>query len=66
VWGVFRKILINKIIKWNAYVVIRISMMSMVIPVVEKNELSMWRTLSPSNKKDNGIGHCRRKRSFSI
>ena len=32
----------------------------------ELKELSMWRTLSPSNKKDNGIGHCRRKRSFSI
>jgi hypothetical protein len=32
----------------------------------EIKELSMWRTLYPSNKKDNGIGHCRRKRSFSI
>jgi uncharacterized C2H2 Zn-finger protein len=32
----------------------------------ELKELSMWRTLYPSNKKENGIGHCRRKRSFSI
>ena len=35
-------------------------------PPEEIKELSMRRTLYPSNKKDNGIGHCRRKRSFSI
>ena len=29
-------------------------------------EHSMWRTLYPSIKKDNGIGHCGRTRSFSI
>ena len=29
-------------------------------------EQSMWRTLYPSNKKDNGIWHCRRTRSYSI
>ena len=29
-------------------------------------EQSMWRTLFPSSKKDNGIGLCGRTRSFSI
>ena len=29
-------------------------------------ELSMWRTLDPSIKKDNGIGHYGRTRSYSI
>jgi hypothetical protein len=29
-------------------------------------EQSMWRTLYPSIKKDNGVGHCGRKRSYSI
>ena len=29
-------------------------------------EQSMWRTLYPSIKKDNGVGHCVRKRSLSI
>ena len=29
-------------------------------------ELGMWRTLDPSIKKDNGVGHCGRTRSFSI
>ena len=29
-------------------------------------EQSMWRTLYPSNKKDNCIGLCGRTRSFSI
>jgi len=29
-------------------------------------EQSMWRTLYPSSKKDNGIGLCGRTRSFSI
>jgi len=29
-------------------------------------EQSMWRTLYPSIKKDNGVGHCGRKRSLSI
>jgi hypothetical protein len=33
---------------------------------VQIKEQSMWRTLFPSIKKDNGIGHCRRTRSFSI
>ena len=29
-------------------------------------EHSMWRTLYPSNEKDNSIWHCRRRRSYSI
>jgi uncharacterized C2H2 Zn-finger protein len=29
-------------------------------------EHSMWRTLYPSNEKDNSIWHCRRTRSYSI
>ena len=29
-------------------------------------ELGMWRTLDPSIKKDNGVGHCGRTRSLSI
>ena len=29
-------------------------------------EQSMWRTLYPSSKKDNGIGLCGRTRSYSI
>ena len=29
-------------------------------------DLSRWRTLYPSIKKDNGVGHCGRTRSLSI
>ena len=48
----------------QVYIVIRRSVI--IIPPEEIKELSMWRTLFPSIKKDNGIGHCGRTRSFSI